>query len=125
MKQAEDKPRWYFVDEAFRKKYSGAALTEVTVETSRPAQEPVLQAVDYALWAVQRAFEKGEMRYFDFLRDKIELVWDIYDIEKMKEARRRGASIIYDRKKNPFDIKKVSPLSSDPLKGQRPEADIH
>lgn len=113
--------------EKFRKKCSSASLTKIDIETSQPAQEPVLQAVDYALWAVQRAFEKGEMRYFDFLRDKIELVWDIYDIAKMKEAKKTksGESIIYDRKKNPFDIKKVSPLSSAPLKEQRHEADIH
>lgn len=113
--------------EKFRKKYSGASLTKVDIETSQPAQEPVLQAVDYALWAVQRAFEKGEMRYFDFLREKFELVWDIYDIAKWKEAKRtkNGESIIYDRKKNPFDIKKASPLSSAPSKEQRHEADIH
>ena len=99
--------------EKFRTKYSGASLTKVEIDTSQPAQEPVLQAVDYALWAVQRAFEKGEMRYFDFLREKIELVWDIYDIDKMKEAKKTksGESIIYDRKKNPFDIKKSAPLA--------------
>ena len=98
--------------EKFQKKYSGASITKIDIETSQPAQEPVLQAVDYALWAVQRAFERGEMRYFNFLRDKIELVWDIYDIAKLKEAKqtKSGESIIYDRKKNPFDIKKVSPL---------------
>lgn len=113
--------------EKFRKKHSAASLTKVIIETSQPAQEPVLQAIDYALWAVQRAFERGEMRYFDFLRDKIELVWDIYDIAKMKEAKERksGEYNVYDRKKNPFDIKKVSPLSSAPFKGQRHEADIH
>jgi hypothetical protein len=67
------------------------------------------------------------MRYFNFLRKKIELVWDIYDIAKMKEAKKTksGESILYDRKKSPFDIKKVSPLSSAPLKEQRHEADIH
>lgn len=60
----------------FRQKYKNAAATDVRIETNQPAQEPVLQAVDYVLWAVQRAFEKGEMRYFEYMRDKIELVWD-------------------------------------------------
>jgi len=96
----------------FRQKYSGAALTTVNIETNQPAQEPVLQAIDYVLWAVQRAFEKGEMRYFDYLRGKIE-IWDIYDFEKSKETDKLKdiGSTVYDRRKNPFDIKKASPLS--------------
>ena len=91
----------------FHQKNKGACRTTVAVETSRPIQEHVLQATDYVLWAVQRAFEMGDMRYFDFLRDKIELIWDIYDIAKIKGKE----STIYDRRKNPFDIKKASSLS--------------
>jgi len=90
----------------FRSKYKDAALTGITVETSQPAQEPVLQAADYVLWSVQRAFERGEMRYFEFLRERIELVWDIYDVAKYKGKE----SNVYDRRKNPFDIKKATPL---------------
>ena len=70
-------------------------------------QEPALQVVDYVNWAVQRAFERGEMRYFEYLRDKIELVWDVFDFEKYKLKEGN----IYDRRRNPFDIKKASPLS--------------
>jgi hypothetical protein len=91
----------------FRSKYASAMVTNVEIETRQPAQESVLQAVDYVLWAVQRAFEKGEMRYFEFMRDKIELVWDIYDIHKIGQKE----SSVYDRKRNPFDIKKASSLS--------------
>lgn len=92
---------------AFQEKYMHASVTKVDIETNQPAQEPVLQAIDYVLWAVQRAFERGEMRYFEYMRDKIELVWDIYDQKKEKDS---GAAI-YDRRKNPFDMKKASPLS--------------
>jgi hypothetical protein len=96
----------------FRKKYSGATLTKVDIDTKQSAQEIVLQAADYVLWAVQRAFEKGEMRYFNYMRDKIEIVWDLYDIEKFKQRQMDNKeSTIYDRRKNPFDIKKASPLS--------------
>lgn len=91
----------------FRQAYEGAAVTAVEVLTSQPAQEPALQAVDYCLWAVHRAFEREEMRYFDFLREKIELVWDVFDVKRIQA----GQSTIYDRKRNLFDIKKVSPLS--------------
>ena len=93
--------------EEFRRKNSGAPATTISIETSQPVQEPVLQAADYVLWSVQRAFEKGEMRYFDYLRDKIELVWDIFDHKKVAQ----GQKVIYDRKNNPFDIKSASPLS--------------
>jgi len=112
----------------FRDQFKGAEVTKINVETSQPAQEPVLQATDYVLWAVQRAFERGEMRFFEYLRNKIELVWDVYDFKKLKDRKRtkdKGLSVIYKRTENPFDIKKVSPLSSAPLKGQRHEADIH
>jgi len=40
------------------------------------------------------------------MRDKIEMVFDIYDYEVKKNS-----SNYYDRSKNPFDIKKASSLS--------------
>jgi len=69
---------------SFRNKYPNAGLTTVEVQTAYAGEEPLLQAADYALWAVQRAFERGEMRYFEFLSSKIELVWGIYDFAKVK-----------------------------------------
>ncbi len=94
----------------FRDRYKDAPKTEIEVHTSQMIQEPVLQGADYVLWAVQRAFEKSEMRYFEFLRERIQLVWDIYDWEKKKTAEPRKKNY-YDRRKNPFDISKASPLS--------------
>ena len=91
----------------FRKAFSHAADTNTSVETSQPIQEPALQAIDYVNWAVQRAFERGEMRYFEFLRAKIELVWDVFDFDKYEKKE----GCVYDRKRNLFDIKKASPLS--------------
>ena len=90
---------------AFRDKYPAATTTSVTVETAYSADEPLLQAVDYALWTVQRAYEKGEMRYFEYLAPKFAMVWDIYDFERQKA---KGTSV-YTRK-DPFHIEKVSPL---------------
>jgi hypothetical protein len=90
---------------AFRQKYPGAAATTVDIETAYSADEPLLQAADYALWAVQRAFERREMRYYDFIAPKIELVWDIYDFASIEA----GRPVIFTRK-NPFHIEKVSPL---------------
>jgi hypothetical protein len=90
---------------AFRKKYPGAVATTVNIETAYSADEPLLQAADYALWAVQRAFERREMRYFDFIAPKVELVWDIYDFASLEA----GRPVIFTRK-NPFHIEKVSSL---------------
>jgi hypothetical protein len=94
----------------FRAKHNGSAETEVLVETSRPLQEPALQAADYVLWAVQRAYERREMRYYECLRERIQLVWDVFDWDKM-DATRRKRDVIYNQRVNPFDIEKTSPLS--------------
>ena len=91
----------------FKEKHPESEPTDVAIETSQPAQETALQAVDYGMWAIQRAFERGEMRYFEYLRPKIEVVWDIFDFQRIQEK----GSVVYDRKRNPFDIKTVSPLS--------------
>ena len=53
----------------------------VTIEVvpASPIQEISLQAVDYFLWAVQRAFEKHEDRYLRLLWPKCSLVIDADD----------------------------------------------
>ncbi len=91
--------------EAFRHKYPGATATSVGIATAYSLEDPLLQAVDYALWSVQRAYERGEMRYFEFLAAKFEVVWDIYDFSTRKAL----GSTMFTRK-NPFHIEKVSPL---------------
>jgi hypothetical protein len=54
-------------------------------------------------WAVQRAFTKREMRYYNFVEDKVSLLRDIYDFTG------GGGKKPYCRK-NPFDIEKAAPL---------------
>lgn len=94
--------------EEFRKKFKAQHINNtVNVHTNQPQQEPMLQVIDYLNWAVQRAYERGEMRYFEFVRDSCEMVWDMFDFKKIKNKEK----CIYDRAKNPFDIKKASPLS--------------
>jgi hypothetical protein len=79
----------------------------VFMKTSQPLQEPVLQVIDYVNWAIQRAYEKGQMRYFELLRNRVELLRDIYDFER----KRRKEKCAYNRENNHFDIKNASPLS--------------
>lgn len=49
--------------------------------------EPILSVTDYASWAVQRVFETGETRHYDFIKEKISLVADIYDYKKYKGSK--------------------------------------
>lgn len=64
--------------------------------------EPCLQVIDYMNWAVYRAFTRQEMRYYNFVADKVSLLVDFYDTANYPKN--------WYSRKNPFDIKKASPL---------------
>jgi len=77
----------------------------VLFEVQSPSKEPLLNLSDYLCWAVQRVFEKGEIRFYNLVQEKISLVVDLYDTENYKNWRN-----YYDNKKNPLTaIKKISP----------------
>jgi len=59
---------------------------KVDFNVQYPTTEPFLNIADYYCWAVQRVFEKGETRYYDFIVDKISLVIDLYDSEKYEKS---------------------------------------
>lgn len=66
--------------------------------------EPLLNVVDYMCWAVQRVFERGETRYYDFLGEKIKLVLDLYDESSYAQNRnfyRRGHRLTMENKLSP------------------------
>lgn len=44
-----------------------------------------MNIADYFCWTVFRVFERGEMRYYNFLSDKISLVVDLYDTSKYEK----------------------------------------
>lgn len=67
-----------------------------------PSGEACLQIVDYCNWVIQRAFLQNDMRYYNFLKEKFGLIVDLYDYKKQWKN--------FYSKKNPFDIKKISPL---------------
>lgn len=67
-----------------------------------PSGEPCLQIVDYCNWAIQRAFVKNEMRYYNYIKSKYGLIVDLYDYKKNWKN--------FYAKNNPFDINKISPL---------------
>lgn len=54
---------------------------------------------DYLCWAVQRVFEQGDVRHYNYLAERIRLVVDLYDREKYANSRN-----YYDRR-NPLTSK--------------------
>jgi len=89
--------------DSFENRWGKKVDTEINVTPQTPVGEPCLQVIDYMNWAVYRAFVRGEMRYFDFIADKVSLLVDLYDLDNYPNN-------WYSRDKNPFDVKKISPL---------------
>ena len=58
-----------------------AEKCKVVFNVQKPTIEPLLNIADYFCWAIQRVFEKGETRFYDYISHKISVVWDIYDFE--------------------------------------------
>ncbi len=88
----------------FEEKNNTQIETQTKTYIQVPSDEPCLQIIDYLNWIIYRAYTKQEMRYFEFLKEKVQLVWDIYDFAKYP------ANSNFYNKENAFDIKKVSPL---------------
>jgi hypothetical protein len=88
------------------KKSEIAISTNVVFNITYPTAEPLLNVADYFCWAVQRVFEKGETRFYDFLKEKISMVIDLHDSEKYKDFKN------YYGPKNPLTTnnKKSPPL---------------
>lgn len=87
---------------AFKEKWKKDNTNNIKVIVQKSSEEPMLWAVDYVLWTIQRAYEKGEFRYYNFLKDKISLVIDIFDKDKYPKN--------YYTQKNLLEEKKIDPV---------------
>ncbi len=69
------------LEKAIRKnsKKRKPVATNVVFNVQNHLMEPLLNTADYFCWSIQRLFERGETRYYNFLKDKISLVVDLYD----------------------------------------------
>jgi len=88
----------------FENKWSSKNKTKIRVFVQEPSQIMPLQVVDYLLWAVNRVYERKDMRHYNYIKDKIILIQDIFDVKKYPKT--------YYTPKNPLDIKKMSPIDS-------------
>jgi hypothetical protein len=90
------------------KRWDATALKgEIAFNVQNPLREPLLTVPDYFGWAVQRVFEKGEMRFYEYLRPKIRLVVDLYDSEKFP-----GNRNYYDNRNPLTPSNKIGPPST-------------
>lgn len=49
----------------------------IQVNGAYPSQNPMLQVVDYCLWALQRYYERGEERYIEYIWGKVDRIEEI------------------------------------------------
>jgi hypothetical protein len=86
----------------FEKKWNKEIDSDCEIIPQSPVGEPCLQIIDYMNWAVYRAFNKAEERYFNYVKEKVSLLVDIYDYKNYPNN-------FYNRR-NKFSVKKISPL---------------
>ena len=70
------------VSRAKKKNTPDEFKTELCFNVQNHYTEPLLNIADYMCWAVQRVFERGEIRYYDFIKEKVALVVDLYDSDR-------------------------------------------
>ncbi len=82
--------------------------TKIVFNVMEQTDEPLLNVADYFCWTIQNVFERGNVRYYNFLKDKISTIIDLYDFESYGKE---GWPNYYG-KNNPLTINnKISPLS--------------
>ncbi|MEM7162702.1 MAG: DUF3800 domain-containing protein [Bacteroidota bacterium] len=89
----------------FRNSHNGESIkTKVVFNVDYPTNEPLLNIADYFCWAIQRVFERGETRYYEFMKDQIKVVIDLYDLKNYRNWKN------YYGPKNPLKPEnKISP----------------
>ena len=88
--------------DAFNEKWNAENDNEIRVFIQQSSEIPLLQAADYLLWTIQRAYERGDFRYYNYLKDKICLVHDVFDFKKYPKN--------YYSSKNPLSKEKIDPV---------------
>ena len=81
--------------------------TQVVFNVQNHRSEPLLNVADYLCWSVQRVFERGETRHYDFLGARIRLVVDLFD-----QAGYEGSRNYYRGNRRLTPENRLSPPSS-------------
>ena len=80
----------------------GQASNKIRTFIQQASEITLLQAADYILWTIQRAYQNGDFRYYNYIKEKIDLVHDIFDFVKYPKN--------YYTPKNPLEAKKIDPV---------------
>jgi hypothetical protein len=75
---------------------------KIRIFVQQSSQIPMLQVVDYVLWTVNRVYEQGDFRHYRFIKEKISLVQDIFDLAKYPKT--------YYTPEYPLEPNKMSPV---------------
>jgi hypothetical protein len=70
----------------FRHKFGVDSTAPIEITPSAPDKTSALQAVDYFLWSLQRLYERGEDRYWEYISHKVSLVHDVDDTRNHDEG---------------------------------------
>ena len=73
---------------------------------SVPSEEAGLQVIDYFLWALQRLYERGEDRYFNYLAPHYRLIRDFDDKRSGKDYG------VWYNDSNPLTKEKIMPVTN-------------
>lgn len=95
--------------ERFAVKYPEKIIkTKVVFNVMEQTAEPLLNVADYFCWTIQNVFERGNVRYYNYLKDKVSTVIDLYDFDSYGKMNWPN----YYGPKNPLTPEnKISPLS--------------
>jgi len=85
----------------FRHKFKVESTAPIEIRPATPAKMAGLQAVDYFLWALQRLYERGEERYWEYVAEKVSLVHDVDDTRNHEYGE-------YYHKRNPLTVAKCA-----------------
>jgi hypothetical protein len=78
-------------------------LTQINFNVQTYTVEPLFSIANYFCWSVQRVFEKGEIRFYNYLKEKIEIIEDIYN------RNTNGDIICYNISNQLSENNKISP----------------
>ncbi len=65
-----------------RKNPSKVHSCKVGFNVQQPTREPLLNIADYFCWAIQRVFERGELRHYNYIQDQYSVICDVYDSDR-------------------------------------------
>ena len=83
----------------FRFMFRVESASPIDIVAMNSAQSAGLQAADYFLWALQRVYERGEDRYWNYVAEKASLVHDVDDTRSEEYG-------MYYAKRNPLTAEK-------------------